>query len=61
MGISRWKDMNQINDCGERAANRYEELEYWTVNWRKRGGLNECTRFQKKNHFISKNIVCVYS
>jgi predicted adenine nucleotide alpha hydrolase (AANH) superfamily ATPase len=23
LGISRWKDMNQINGCGERAAARY--------------------------------------
>ena len=60
LGISRWKDMNQINDCGERAANRYEELEYWTVNWRKRGGSERMYKISKKNHFISKNIVAVY-
>jgi len=23
LGISRWKDMNQINDCGVRAADKY--------------------------------------
>src|SRR3546814_688057 len=28
LGISRWKDMNQINGCGERAAARYPELVY---------------------------------
>ena len=38
LGISRWKDMNQINGCGVRAASRYPHLEYWTYNWRKNGG-----------------------
>ena len=28
LGISRWKDMNQINGCGERAAARYDDLVY---------------------------------
>src|SRR5690606_7638819 len=37
LGISRWKDMQQINDCGVRAANRYPDLAYWTYNWRKGG------------------------
>jgi len=27
LGISRWKNMQQINDCGERAAARYEGME----------------------------------
>jgi predicted adenine nucleotide alpha hydrolase (AANH) superfamily ATPase len=35
LGISRWKDMQQINGCGERAAARYDTLTYWTYNWRK--------------------------
>src|SRR5205814_127935 len=30
LGISRWKDMNQINSCGERAAARHPDLTYWT-------------------------------
>ena len=29
LGISRWKNMAQINDCGIRAAARYEGLQYW--------------------------------
>ena len=28
LGISRWKDMNQINGCGARAAGRYPDLVY---------------------------------
>ena len=30
LGISRWKDMDQINDSGQRAAARYPSLDYWT-------------------------------
>ena len=32
LGISRWKDMNQINECGIRAAKNYEGISYWTYN-----------------------------
>ena len=38
LGISRWKDMNQINGCGHRAAEKYPNLTYWDFNWRKGGG-----------------------
>jgi predicted adenine nucleotide alpha hydrolase (AANH) superfamily ATPase len=36
LGISRWKNMKQINDCGIRAAAHYEDISYWTYNWRKK-------------------------
>ena len=36
LGISRWKNMEQINGSGIRAAGHYDGLEYWTYNWRKR-------------------------
>ena len=26
LGISRWKDMDQINACGIRAANKYDDI-----------------------------------
>ena len=41
LGISRWKDMNQINDSGHRAANKYEKVIYWDFNWRKKVALQE--------------------
>ena len=53
LGISRWKDMNQINGSGERAAARYENLLYWTYNWRKHGGS------ARMKSFISKSIAAV--
>ncbi|MBC8954276.1 hypothetical protein Xenpb_03035 [Xenorhabdus sp. PB62.4] len=29
LGISRWKNMQQINECGVRAASHYPDLMYW--------------------------------
>ena len=34
LGISRWKNMAQINGCGERAAARHDGMCYWNFNRR---------------------------
>ena len=36
LGISRWKDMDQINRSGLRAAKRYDDVHFWDFNakWR---------------------------
>lgn len=62
LGISRWKDMNQINGSGERAAARYEGLEYWTYNWRKQGGANRMLEISKRDGYYQQEYCgCVYS
>ncbi|WP_353146704.1 epoxyqueuosine reductase QueH [Pollutimonas bauzanensis] len=62
LGISRWKDMNQINGCGERAAARYPELIYWTYNWRKGGGSARMIEISKREEFYQQEYCgCVYS
>jgi hypothetical protein len=62
LGISRWKDMNQINGCGERAAARYPELEYWTYNWRKNGGSSRMIEISKRENFYQQEYCgCAYS
>jgi epoxyqueuosine reductase len=62
LGISRWKDMNQINDCGERAAKRYPEIAYWTFNWRKGGGAERMYQIAKREQFYKQEYCgCVYS
>jgi predicted adenine nucleotide alpha hydrolase (AANH) superfamily ATPase len=62
LGISRWKDMNQINDCGLRAANKYPNLEYWTYNWRKNGGSERMYEIAKREEFYKQEYCgCVYS
>ncbi len=62
LGISRWKDMNQINDAGVRAASRYSELTYWTYNWRKDGGSERMYEIAKREEFYKQEYCgCVYS
>lgn len=62
LGISRWKDMDQINRCGERAAARYPDLIYWTYNWRKGGGSARMLEISKREHFYQQEYCgCVYS
>lgn len=62
LGISRWKNMTQINGCGERAAARYDNLKYWTFNWRKGGGANRMIEMSKDERFYQQEYCgCVYS
>lgn len=62
LGISRWKDMEQITHCGMRAAARYENLHYWTLNWRKGGGSQRMIEISKQEQFYQQEYCgCVYS
>ena len=62
LGISRWKNMAQINDCGIRAANNYDDVEYWTYNWRKRGGSARMYQIAKREQFYKQEYCgCVFS
>ncbi len=62
LGISRWKDMEQINGCGHRVAARYEGLSYWDYNWRKQGGSNRMIEISKREHFYQQEYCgCIYS
>jgi predicted adenine nucleotide alpha hydrolase (AANH) superfamily ATPase len=62
LGISRWKHMDQINDCGVRAADRYPQLLYWTWNWRKQGGSQRMIAIAKREHFYQQEYCgCAFS
>ncbi|MDE2027869.1 MAG: epoxyqueuosine reductase QueH [Candidatus Omnitrophica bacterium] len=62
LGISRWKDMDQVNACGVKAASRYEGMVYWTYNWRKRGGAGRMYEISKREEFYQQEYCgCVYS
>ena len=62
LGISRWKNLNQINGCGTRAAARYAGMEYWTFNWRKDGGADRMYEIAKRENFYQQEYCgCVYS
>jgi len=62
LGISRWKDMDQINQCGMRAASRHPGMVYWTFNWRKGGGSQRMYEISKREQFYKQEYCgCVYS
>lgn len=62
LGISRWKDMNQINASGLRAAARYPDMVYWTYNWRKQGGSARMLELSKREQFYQQEYCgCIYS
>ena len=62
LGISRWKDFDQINGCGERAAARYEGVSYWDYNWRKNGGSSRMLDISKRENFYQQQYCgCIYS
>ena len=62
LGLSKWKNMDQINDCGMRAASRYPGLIYWTHNWRKDGGAQRMYEISKREEFYKQEYCgCVYS
>lgn len=62
LGISRWKDMNQINTSGVKAASKYPNLTYWTYNWRQNGGGERMYQIAKREGFYKQEYCgCVYS
>jgi epoxyqueuosine reductase len=62
LGISRWKNMQQINDCGEKAASHYDGIKYWTYNWRKDGGGARMYELAKEEEFYKQEYCgCIYS
>jgi predicted adenine nucleotide alpha hydrolase (AANH) superfamily ATPase len=62
LGISRWKDMNQINASGARAAARYPGMIYWNYNWRKGGGSARMIEISKREEFYQQEYCgCIFS
>ena len=62
LGISRWKNMQQINECGIKAASNYPGITYWTYNWRKNGGSSRMYEIAKEENFYKQEYCgCIYS
>jgi len=62
LGISRWKDLDQVNNSGLRASKRYENLTFWDFNWRKQGGSSRMIEISKREEFYQQEYCgCVYS
>lgn len=62
LGISRWKDLSQVDDCGRQAAARYPEVSYWDCNWRKGGGSQRMIEISRREGFYHQEYCgCRYS
>jgi len=62
LGLSRWKDIKQVNTCGLRAASNFPDLTFWGHNWRLKGGSQKMYEIAKKEHlYKQKYCGCQYS
>jgi epoxyqueuosine reductase len=62
LGISRWKDLEQVNHAGRRAASLFPGLIYWDHNWRLYGGQEQMKRISKEENLYRQNYCgCLYS
>ncbi len=62
LGISRWKDLAQVNRAGKQTASLFPGLVYWDHNWRLSGGQEQMERIAKEENFYRQNYCgCLYS
>jgi predicted adenine nucleotide alpha hydrolase (AANH) superfamily ATPase len=62
LGISRWKNMDQINASGDFAASQFPGVVYWDYNWRKQGGGARMYTIAKRESFYKQQYCgCIYS
>lgn len=63
LGISRWKNLAQINACGVRCAAPYHpHVQYWEYNWRQKGGSQRMLALAKEEQFYQQQYCgCSYS
>ncbi|MEY4683670.1 MAG: hypothetical protein RLZ25_129 [Pseudomonadota bacterium] len=61
-GSSRRKNMQQINECGNRSTAPYPRLTYWDCNWPKGGGSAQMIEISKRENFNQQEYCgCAYS
>ena len=62
LGISKWKNMQQINTSGKKAASLFNGIHYWDFNWRKEGGAYRMLEISKQEEFYQQEYCgCAYS
>jgi len=62
LGISRWKDFDQVTEAGKKAASLYPGVTYLEYNWRKKGGSQRMYEIAKDENFYAQQYCgCVYS
>ena len=62
LGISRWKDLAQVNRTGLQAAAQHPELLFWDMNWRKKGGSQRMSEIARREEFYRQDYCgCIFS
>jgi len=62
LGISRWKDWDQVNAAGQAAAGGADGVTYWARNWRKAGGSQRMYEIAQAEFFYMQDYCgCVFS
>ena len=62
LGISRWKDLSQINRVGFKSTLQFKNVDYWDFNWRKNNGSQNMIKVSKKEKFYMQEYCgCIYS
>jgi len=62
LGISRWKDLDQVDTAGLAATSSVEGVQYWARNWRKGGGSQRMYEIARAEFFYMQNHCgCVFS
>lgn len=62
LGISRWKDLEQVNACGVEAGKSYPGVNFWNINWRKEGGIQRMSEVIRREGFYQQGYCgCLYS
>lgn len=62
LGISRWKDLVQVNEAGQASAERHPPVAFWPFNWRKKGGSQRMVEVTRREGFYQQQYCgCIYS
>ncbi len=61
-GISRWKDMDQVNSAGIKAVRLYPSVRFWDRNWRKVDGIKRMLDVLRRENFYQQDYCgCLFS
>ncbi|MEZ4483608.1 MAG: epoxyqueuosine reductase QueH [Syntrophotaleaceae bacterium] len=62
LGISRWKNLAQVDACGRQSAAKCPGVSYWDCNWRRGGGSQRMIEISRREGFYHQEYCgCLYS
>ena len=62
LGISRWKNLDNVNVAGNNATELFSDIIFWPENWRKSGGSQKMYEISKQQGFYRQTYCgCRYS